>query len=66
VEATGQWSIDLVNWHHSGDSAGGVTVTFSERLIESHSDYEIVELTSTIDSGTSPCLFFRMTVTPKE
>jgi len=60
------WSLDLVTWHESGQTDGGVTVNLAEAVVESGAGYEIVEITATTTGGDAERLFLVLKLTPAE
>jgi len=61
VSAVWQWSIDLANWHLSGESEGAISVTISHLVTDSsHPEYDIVQTTAAGSGGTVPVLFCRL------
>lgn len=65
VTVIGQWSRDLMNWHHSGESDGNITVTLSNEVVETGTGFEIVETTAT-STGSGGRLFYRINPVPNE
>lgn len=65
VTGTGVWSTDLVNWFSSGETHNGVTVSFSEQTTDM-GDYEIVDVTVSVDAGEAPQLFYKLELVPVE
>jgi len=66
VQVVSLWSCDLVNWYSSGESAGGITVTTTETVVESGAGYEVIEASTEVTSGESDCLFYRLELVPVE
>lgn len=61
VTAAYEWSTDLGNWHASGGSFGGVTVTLAELLWDdSAALVDIYRVTATVTVGTAAKLFVRV------
>jgi len=65
VTAVGKWSPDLQNWYYSGETADGVTVTFTENPTDM-GDYEIVDVDVSVTSGETPQLFYSLELIPVE
>ena len=58
-----QWSLDLQNWHGSGDTASGVTVTIADTVIDgSDPDFDVVEAAATATPGLPGKIFLRISV----
>ncbi len=55
------WSTDLNNWHPSGATADGITVTLSPAVIEQGAVSDTIKVIPTITGSTSK-LFFRLRV----
>ena len=55
------WSTDLIDWHASGETADGITVTLSPGTIERGSLTDTVHINLSITGSTSK-LFFRLRV----
>ncbi|MES2439915.1 MAG: Ig-like domain-containing protein [Verrucomicrobiota bacterium] len=64
IDAAYQWSTDMVTWHTTGQSAGGVTVSITDQLWD-NSDPEITiyQVTATVTAGTAAKLFVRVGAT---
>lgn len=59
-----EWSSDLVSWHGDGETAGGLAVAFTSLTTDtSPPDFDWVETTATVTSGSTAHLFVRLTVT---
>ena len=56
-----EWSVDLTNWHDSGESAGGTTVVISSSLQTDNPSpqNDVMGVTATVTAGTAPELFVR-------
>lgn len=59
------WSRDLADWHSSGETADGITVTIGEvRVSAENADPETIEATATVEPAALPGrLFFRIEAT---
>lgn len=61
INATYQWSTDMVAWQNSGGSSGGVTVSLADELWDnSNPDITIYRVAATVTAGTAPKLFVRV------
>jgi len=58
VSGTYEWSSNLADWHASGESEGGVTVTIGAEPVQGG----MVEVTATATGGTVQQLFVRVVV----
>lgn len=55
------WSIDLVNWHQSGDDFEGLSVEFERRVFDtSDPDFDLIELRATPSEDFPETLFLRV------
>ena len=56
-----EWSVDLANWNASGATAGGLTVTIADSVVDSGDPVvDIHEVTATVTAGTTTTLFVRV------
>ena len=60
-----EWSADLVSWHSSAASAGGLIVTFGTISLTDTSapELDLIEITAGVTTGTAAKLFARLKVT---
>jgi hypothetical protein len=65
VAGSYEWSADLTNWHASGASNGGVTVTIGATVAVDNTapDNDVIEVTATVAGGSTERLFVRLAAT---
>jgi len=66
VTAAIEWSTDLTNWHHSGESNGSQTASIAIQPVSpAEEDPETLEAVLTVTEGSAPAsVYLRLTVTP--
>ncbi|MEK7950378.1 Ig-like domain-containing protein [Luteolibacter soli] len=66
VTATVEWSTDLTNWHHTGESNGSQTAAIAVQAVSpAEDDPETLEAVLTVTDGPAPSsIYLRLTVTP--
>jgi hypothetical protein len=60
INATYQWSTDMITWRNSGASSGGVTVTLVDSVFNNFDEVTEYKVTATVTVGTAPKLFVRV------
>lgn len=63
IIAYARWSADLEHWHSSGATWNGLRVDFSESIIESGPDYEIVQLVANLANGSTDLFYLKLDLT---
>jgi hypothetical protein len=58
LTASYEWSTDLTQWHASGVSFGGTSITFGAPTVVTPGSPEMVEVTATVTAGATPAKVF--------
>jgi len=68
VSAQGTWVPSLMgsDWLYSGESSSGTVVTVTDTVVSNGLDFEVIESSCEVTSGSTNSLFFKLELSPNE